>query len=72
MKQVNLKEHRNFWLDFCARGSAFDPSAMITAEQFERWMLEWYGVDCRVEVNNWLWTATMSDEEYTAFLLRWS
>lgn len=73
MKQVpvNLMNYPKFWQDFAARGSAFDPSAMVTPEQFEHWAAEWYGLDLRVQPGGLVGYVLMSEQTYVEFLLQW-
>lgn len=58
-------------MDFAARGSSFDPSAIITGEQFERWMLEWYDLPVKTVLNFTIGTVVMDEATYTGFLLKW-
>ena len=69
---VNLMEYPEFWRNFAARGAAFDPSSMITPEQFEYWMMEWYGLSVKVVPGLTIGTVVISEPDYTAFLLKWS
>lgn len=68
---VNLTNYPRFWQDFAARGSAFDPSAMVTPEQFEHWVADWYGLDITVQPGDPLGHVHMSKETYVEFLLQW-
>lgn len=69
---VNLQQYPKFWRDFAARGSAFDPSAVVTAEQFEHWMQEWYGLSVRCREGEIEGTVSMNHQDFTAFALVWS
>lgn len=70
--QVNLKDYTNFWKDFASRGSAYDPSAIVTSEQAERWLLEWHGIVCQITPGLTFGVVEMKEQDYTAFLLKWS
>lgn len=69
---VDLKQYPKFWQEFAARGSAFDPSAIVTAEQFEQWMLEWYELHVTVKPGLTFGLVLMNAAEFTAFSLKWS
>lgn len=69
---VNLPYYSNFWNDFAARGAAYDPSAIVTPEQAEFWLLEWYGIRCQVVPGLTFGLVQMNKQDYTAFLLKWS
>lgn len=69
---VNLKHYEKFWQNFAARGAAYDASAIVTSEQAERWLLEWYGIRCRIHTGLTFGLVEMKKSDYTAFLLKWS
>ena len=68
---VNLKNYSQFWQDFASRGSAFDPSAIVTPEQAEHWLQEWYGIECRIHTGLTFGVVEMSEQQYVEFLLKW-
>jgi len=69
---VNLKDYPRFWIDFANRGSAFDPSAIVTSERAQEWLSDWYGIDCKILPGLTFGIVSMTAEAHTAFLLRWS
>jgi hypothetical protein len=69
---VDLRDFPRFWEEFASRGSAFDLSAIVTSERAQEWLLEWYGIDCRILPGSTFGTVLMSPENHTAFLLRWA
>lgn len=70
--KVRLTDYPDFWRDFAAKGSAFDPSAIVTSEQFERWAWEWYGIQLRAIPGESIGNVYMEAAEYTAFALKWN
>ena len=73
MRKINIKSYPKFWDDFVGRvHTETDPSSFVASANIKQWLKDWYGITVHITSNGTFADVYMHDEEYTAFLLRWS
>ena len=73
MKKINLKKYPKFWNDFIDRVHyEIHPSGFVSSSDQKKWLRDWYGITVHITANNTFAEVYIQDNEYTAFLLRWS